>query len=156
MNKLSKIIISLLILLFYQPVIANDKCADLIAQKKYYQALEVCEKKANKGEAVSQFNLGTLYYQGLGAMTDQRMAYKWILKAAIKNLAKAQYNMGIMTANGIGSDVDFAKAYAWLILAKNNGYQDAVSVMEKMEEELSKKEKLQAEKIVKEFKPKTQ
>ena len=120
MYKFSKIVLSLVTLSFMQIAIASDNCIDLVANKHYYKAFNICEKQAKAGEVLSQFALGTLYYQGLGVMADQRQAYQWILKAAEKNLAKAQYNIGLMTANGIGSTVDFAKAYAWLILAKNN------------------------------------
>jgi uncharacterized protein len=150
------IIFSLVTLGFNQIAIANDECGDLVSNKQYYKAFELCREQAKTGEVKSQFILGTLYYQGLGVMADQRMAYQWIHKAAKKNLAAAQYNIGLMTANGIGSDVDFAQAYAWLTLAKNNGYQDSVAVMEKMAVELSKKEKIQAEKIVKNFSVNTQ
>jgi len=156
MDKCSKLIVSLIFSFLMQNVLASDECANLISQKKFYQAIDICKKMAKEGQASSQFNLGTLYFQGAGVMADERAAYQWIHKAAKNNFAKAQYNIGLMTANGIGSEVNFAQAYAWLLLAKNNGYKDAVAVMEKMGAELSKKEKLQAEKIVKEFKPKTQ
>ncbi len=128
-----------------------NECADLIKNKKYYKALELCKTNAKKGDASAQFNLGILYYQGLGVMSDKRIARKWIQKAAENNSAIAQYNLGIMTANGIGSGADLVKAYAWLSLAKKNAYKDAASAHDKMGEELSDKEKQQAAKIVEDF-----
>ncbi len=151
-----KFILTIIVLSFNQLAFANDECADLISNKKYYKALDECKKMAKKGEAVAQFNLGTLYYQGLGVMADNRIAYKWIDKSAQNNFAKAQYNIGIMTANGIGSEADLSKAFGWLILAKNNAYQDAADAIEQMSGELSKKEKQQAEKFVEEFNQKVQ
>jgi len=156
MYKLRIIIFSLATLCLNQIAIASDECAALVTKKQYYKAFELCKVQAKNGDVKSQFILGKLYYEGLGVMADQRMAYQWFHKAAKKDLAAAQYNIGLMTANGIGSDVNFAQAYAWLILAKNNGYKDAVPVMEEMGVELSKKEKIQAEKIVKDFSVNTQ
>ncbi|MFK5984692.1 MAG: tetratricopeptide repeat protein [Pseudomonadota bacterium] len=144
----SRIILIILLVFFSFPIFASNQCADLIEAKKYYKALDICKQMAKQGHPSAQFNLGILYYQGLGVMSDKRIANKWIAKAAMNNFAKAQYNLGIMTANGIGADADLSNAYAWLILAKKNGYEDAALAIEKMGEELSKKEKKQADKVV--------
>ncbi|MFK5893650.1 MAG: tetratricopeptide repeat protein [Pseudomonadota bacterium] len=156
MFNFRKLILTTGFLFLSQSALANDECADLISNKQYYKALDVCKKMAKKGEPASQFNLGTLYYQGLGVMADNKIAYKWINKSAQNNFAKAQYNIGIMIANGIGSEADLGTAYGWLILAKNNDYQEASIAIEQMKDELSKKEKQQANKFVAEFMQKSQ
>jgi TPR repeat protein len=125
---------------------AND-CTDLMDSKDYYKALDVCKKMAKKGHVGAQYNLGMLYFQGLGVMPDKRIAYKWIHKSAKSNYPEAQYNIGIMTANGIGVKTDLVKAYAWLGLAKANGFEEADSAFAEMSEELSKKEKQAAKKF---------
>jgi len=155
-----KLFLIIMTLTFNSFVIAKEKnkdvemskqCLSFIDTKKYYEALDVCKKMAKKGNPSSQFNLGILYYQGLGVMSDKRIAIKWIKKAAKNNHATAQYNLGIMTANGIGTDTDLVKAYAWLKTSEKNGYKEATSAVNKMAEELSEKEKKEAEKIQKDL-----
>jgi uncharacterized protein len=151
-NKLTGI--SLIVIssfIFSHSIYAANECTDLIDAKDYYKALDICKKMSKKGHVGAQYNLGTLYYQSLGVMSDKRLAYKWIYKAAKKGYPEAQYNIGIMTANGIGIKANLVSAYAWLGLAKGNGYEEADSAFSQMGEELSKKEKQEAKKLAEEL-----
>ncbi len=124
-----------------------NRCAQLIEDRKFYQAKKICKKLAKAGQPHAQFNLGKLYYQGSGVMADKRLAFKWIKKSALNNYAKAQYNVAIMLANGQGVKADLTTAYAWILLAQDNGYEEASRVAENMARELTVAEKDKAEQI---------
>ena len=83
------------------------------------------EIKANKGDAVAQYNLGLAYALGDGVRQDYDIAIKWFEKAAAQGDAEAQFNIGVLYANG---GVDFEQndtlAKEWLKRACDNGYQD--------------------------------
>ena len=48
---------------------------------------------AEKGDMQSQYNLGTIYKQGLGVEVNDLKAFFWFNKAAEQGLAKAQNNL---------------------------------------------------------------
>jgi hypothetical protein len=52
--------------------------------------------KAIQGDADAQFNLGLLYYPGVGTPADRRYGLYWYKKAAEQGLVHAQYNLGHM------------------------------------------------------------
>jgi hypothetical protein len=72
---------------------------------------------AEKGEAISQFNLGRIYYNGDGVSKDLVEAAKWWRKAAELGNAMAQYNLGCCYDSGEGVLKDSVEAYAYYNLA---------------------------------------
>jgi TPR repeat protein len=77
--------------------------------------------KAEAGDADAQFNLGVMYYQGLGVEQDLKEAVKWFQKTANQGNANAQHNLGVMYANGKGVEQNYVTAYAWESIAATNG-----------------------------------
>jgi len=76
---------------------------------------EEIKAKAEKGDAQSQFELGTLFTFGkLGVARDEVEAVKWYRKAAEQNTGEAQYNLGLCYHNGDGVARDYAEAVKWL------------------------------------------
>jgi TPR repeat protein len=65
---------------------------DEMAKKRF----EETKAKAEKGEAVSQYNLGVMYDNGRGVPKDYKEAVKWFRKAAEQGHAKAHFNLGVM------------------------------------------------------------
>jgi TPR repeat protein len=143
----------MILVLFSGQAFANQ-CVELMKKEDYYEASPVCEKMAKKGDVVSQYTMGVLYYQGMGVMADMGQSVKWLRKAAEKNHRLAQYNLGIMIANGQGVQADLVEAYAWLSLSAKNGYADAAEALKNLAEELSSSEKKKAEKRIVELKTK--
>jgi TPR repeat protein len=85
--------------------------------------------KAEKGDAQSQYELGTAFSNGsLGAAKDDAEAVKWYRKAAEQNDGMAQNNLGACYASGEGVAKDYVEAVKWyrkaaeqnLALAQNN------------------------------------
>lgn len=146
--------ISVLMLVLISGQAFSNQCVELMKKKDYYEASPVCEKMAGKGDVVSQYTMGILYYQGLGVMADSGQAVKWLRKAAENNHRLAQYNLGIMIANGQGAQTDLIEAYAWLSLSAKNGYADAAVALKNLAAELSSSEKEASEKRIVELKKK--
>ena len=69
--------------------------------------------KAEKGDAVAQFNLGACYNKGQGVERDYVEAVKWYRKAAEQGEAKAQSDLGTCYKNGQGVEKDYAEAVKW-------------------------------------------
>lgn len=70
-------------------------------------------RKAEYGDAVSQYQLAAFYHKGYGIKEDQKLAYFWGLKAAKQDLAQAQYLVGYLYANGQGVTKNLANAIIW-------------------------------------------
>lgn len=70
--------------------------------------------KAEKGDAQSQYDLGSAFIRGsLGVAKDEAEAVKWFRKAAEQNYAPAQHNLGVCYANGEGVAKDYVEAVKW-------------------------------------------
>ncbi len=82
-------------------------------------------KKAERGLANSQFNLGILYEQGKGVPSSNVEALKWYQLAAEQGNASAQYNLGVMYDQGKGAPNDDEEALKWYRLAAEQGVEQA-------------------------------
>ena len=70
------------------------RAAGLRAGRRWYR------KAADQGDAVAQFNLGSMYSKGQGVPQDYAQAVVWYRKAAEAGRRHAQFNLGTMYANG--------------------------------------------------------
>lgn len=71
------------------------------------------KRKADKGDAFSQYALATFYHNGYTVEKDQKQAYSWGIKAAKQDFALAQYLVGYLYANGLGVNKNLAEAIIW-------------------------------------------
>ena len=92
---------------------------------------------AKTGDAVAQYNLGLMYYDGTGVPQDHVEAVKWFRMAAEQGFAMAQYNLGLMYANGTGVPQDHVEAYAWWSVAAAGGDANAANNRDIVKESLS-------------------
>jgi uncharacterized protein len=81
---------------------------------------------AKEGHADSQFNVASMYEQGIGVGKDEKEAVVWYGKAASQGSAAAQFNLGVLYENGRGTAIDFAKANEWYRKASVQG--DALAI----------------------------
>jgi len=84
-------------------------------------------KKAEKGDADAQCEVGLRYLKGNGVKTNIEEASKWTEKAAEQKCAKAQFNLGVFYNTGIGREKDYKKGIQWMEKAADNGYPKAQS-----------------------------
>ena len=78
-------------------------------------------RKAEAGDARSQFGLARMYYNGDGVAKDDAKAAEWYRKAAEQGNAFAQYKLGDMYDKGEGVAKDTAKAKEWWQKAADQG-----------------------------------
>jgi len=71
------------------------------------------KRKAEQGDAVSQFSLGVMYHDGAGIPKDAAKAAEWVQKAAEQGLVDAQDKLGGMYYLGEGVMRDKIKAMEW-------------------------------------------
>lgn len=74
---------------------------------------------AEKGDAPSQYALGSLYYAGRIVKQNDEKAFDWFLKAAEGGHIKAQNDVGVLYLEGRGTRKDTEKAFEWIERAAN-------------------------------------
>lgn len=82
-------------------------------------------RRAEDGDAESQFELGCHYAEASGFSTNDEQAMKWWDKAAQQGHAKAQYNLGCSYFNGTGVAPDHEQAVRWFRAAAEQNFPDA-------------------------------
>jgi len=89
---------------------------------KYYRL------SAEQGNALGQFNLGSLLFN---YKNNKAEGAAWIIKSAEQGLALGQYNLGVLYENGdiVGHK---SEAVMWLKMAKDQGYVEAKNVLKNM------------------------
>ncbi len=103
------------------------KGSDAYQRKDYTTALEEWEPLAKQGNAVAQFNLGTMYEDGKGVSQDYKAAIKWYRLAAEKGDPYAQSNLGLIYQQGLVVPHDYQTAVKWLTLSAAQGHASAQS-----------------------------
>lgn len=97
--------------------------------KDYVRALSRFEKAAQMGHITAQFNVGLMYFNGVGTDVNKTEALKWYMKAAEQGHTKAQCRCGMMYANGYGTAKDDAAALMWYQKAAEQGDADGYNKM---------------------------
>ena len=75
--------------------------------------IEKIKNEAAKGNKEAQYNLGGMYYYGLGLEKDYAEAFKWYQKAAKKGHPEAQQALGYMYETGEGITQNYQEAIKW-------------------------------------------
>ncbi|MCM1513099.1 MAG: hypothetical protein NC112_08350 [Oxalobacter formigenes] len=94
-------------------------------EKACREAVKWYTRAAEKGHAVSCFNLGNIYYAGRGVAQDYARAADWYELAARQGVARAQDNLGLMFFHGRGRPVEPETAVYWFRQAANQGFAPA-------------------------------
>jgi TPR repeat protein len=80
---------------------------------------EECKVKAEKGDADSQYNLGSMYEFGRSASINHKEAIRWYKKAALQGDAVAQFKLGSLNSH------DYKESLKWHQLSADQGHSDA-------------------------------
>ena len=75
--------------------------------------LAALRAKAEQGDTESQFELGSMYFFGIGVSSDDREAARWYRKAAEQGHVTAQFNLGKAYLNGQGIPHNAREAVRW-------------------------------------------
>ncbi|MGA2147672.1 MAG: tetratricopeptide repeat protein [Bryobacteraceae bacterium] len=104
------------------PAVA-DLAAGLQALKNgdYATALRELLPLAKQGDAVAQFNLGSMYDEGQGVRQDYTEAIRWYREAAEQGNVSAQFNLALAYESGHGVPQDYVEAVRWYRKAAEQG-----------------------------------
>ncbi len=127
----------------------------------YGKAVKWYRRAAEQGYSPGEFRLGHMYYEGWGVTQDKGEAVKWYRRAAEHGLARAQFGLGIMYQNGFGVTQDYVQAHKWYNLAATGhppGWDrdSAVKRRERVEGEMTPDQVAEAQRLAREWKPKSQ
>ena len=137
---------SLMALIFLILTITTSAHAD--------EDFEETKRRAESGDAVAQFLLGSMYKIGKGVPENDKEAVKWYRKSAEQGIAQAQGNLGIMYALGQGVPENNTLAYKWLNLARLAGGQvggNAQNVLDLITPKMTKEQITEAQKMATEW-----
>lgn len=109
-----------------------------LANKNYRDAATLFHGAATQGDPGSQFQLGALFYQGLGVTRDYNEAERWYQRSADNGNADAQYSLGNMYLMGVGVKQNDQKAMYWYKKAANQGNGSARQNLEKLKDIIGK------------------
>lgn len=111
---------------------ASAGAADLLArgatlqqQGKHREALALFQRASKAGDAVGDYGLGVLYFQGEGVRKDIAASTRHFRAAAKKAYAPAAYNLGNAYLRGHGVKPDIKQAEYWWRRAARQGYARA-------------------------------
>ncbi|KAG0053081.1 hypothetical protein BGZ90_006312, partial [Linnemannia elongata] len=93
--------------------------------QNYHAAMDWYCKAAEQGHPRAQFNIGLLYDQGHGGVSqDHSKAFEWFLKSALQGYADSQAKVSLAYTNGAGVPNDNIKAMEWSVKAAENGHAE--------------------------------
>ena len=102
--------------------IEADRNAKIETNRKTFEAIKA---KAEKGDAVAQFELARCYVLSIGVKEDQVEAFKWSLKSAEQGCIEAEIIVGLSYLNGFeigyGVEKNYAQASKWCLKAAEQG-----------------------------------
>ena len=95
-----------------------EEATKAFAKKQYAAAAKLFRPLAEKGHALSQYQIAKMHQMGWGLTKDQKEARKWSRLAAKQGNTDAQLMLGSLyhKAEG-GESPDVVKAYAWYEVA---------------------------------------
>jgi TPR repeat protein len=80
----------------------------------------------NMTEPEVQYDLGVMYYKGIGVKKDLQAASRWFEVAAHQGHPRAQNDLAVMLLKGIATgSPNSSKAYPWFLKAAEQGFADA-------------------------------
>jgi hypothetical protein len=94
----------------------SQRCPD------YAKAMQYHRQAALAGNALSMFDIGSLYEHGLGVAKNLTEAARWYGYSARYGLAQGQYNYATMLEAGEGVPKDEVEAYKFFVLAARGGF----------------------------------
>lgn len=90
-------------------------------RKDYTAAMALYRKLADRSDPNAQFEIGSMYQDGLGVPQDYAQARAWYEKSAQQGDDRALWNIGWMYELGKSVDRNFAEALHWYEKAADRG-----------------------------------
>jgi TPR repeat protein len=119
------------------------------------QARQWYEKAANQEHAEAQVSLGSLYDYGRGGPQDFKIAVRWYRRAANQRNDLAQRRLGLLYERGDGVPKDYVQAYMWYKLGAANGGKSGAIMRDELAVRMTSDQLAEANKLAREWKPKS-
>ena len=123
------------------------------AAKNKVEAVKWYRKAAEQSNVQAETALGYCYATGQGVAKEHTEAAKWYRKAAEQNFAQAQISLALSYALGQGVAKDYVESYKWTLLAASQGDKDAKQTMTILENNMSREQIAEGQKVARNFKP---
>ena len=120
------------------------------------QARQWYEKATTQEHADAQVNRGSLYDYGRGGPQDFKMAVRWYRRSANQENDLAQRRLGLLYKRGDCVPKDFVQAYMWYKLGAANGGMSGAIMRDELAIRMSSDQLVEAKKLVRDWKPKSQ
>ena len=104
----------------------------LIAEKKYDEALPLLREMADRKDAKAQGQLAMLYFEGKGVPEDYSKAAEWMQKSAEGGHAGSQSMMAWFYYKGTGVPRDYNKAFEWAQTSMEKGDANAAALLARL------------------------
>lgn len=132
-----------------------DFAAGVDAYQKgdYVTAAKEWRPLAEGGSAAAQYNLGLLYYDGLGVPQDYSEAVMWFKRSADQDYTEAQHDLGAMYGAGKGVKRDYVEAYKWMNICAAKGNAGCLTQRDLLTKKLKPAQITQAQRLSTEFTP---
>lgn len=128
MDPLLKRMLLVCVCLFASTGLAKaDSLSDALRafdEGNHAKAAKLFKPLAEKGNAVAQFKLATMYYNGKGVSQNHKTAAKLYRLSAEQGHVVAQSNLATMYYRGEGVPKDFVLAHMWKNIAATNAEGD--------------------------------
>ncbi len=113
---------------------------------------------AEQGHADAQYQLGTMYYFGHGVPQSDAEAIKWFAPLAEQGDIWPQFLLGEIYAAGRGVPKDVVMAHMWfnLLAARGEAFSAVSRMRDVLEQEMTPDQIAEAQRLAREWKPKTE
>lgn len=109
-----------------------NKARAYYQENKYEDAFEWLNKAAEEGNLNAMYDLGNMYFYGIGVEKDYEKSFKWYKQAAEDKHIDAEFKLGLMYMSGYGIEENFYKACWWITKAAKHGESEAQFLLAKL------------------------
>ena len=100
-------------------------CSNLSLVICIEEEIKNLKKLAEQGDALAQYKLAFLYYDGSGIEKNLELAFVWMQKSAEQGNALFQYDLAMMYYKGEGIEKNLELAFYWYRESAKQGYAPA-------------------------------
>ena len=97
-----------------------------------------------------------MYDNGHGVPQSSQLAVRWYRRSAAQGNAQGQFFLGFSYKDGEGVPNDHVLAYKWFNLSAAQGHEKAAEFRDKVATEMTPSQISEAQKLSREFKPRSE
>ena len=110
-------------------------------------ALKWFSLSAKQGLPEAQYNLASMYFDGVGVVQDFTKAFKYFLMSAENGLSISQYQLSEMYSNGWGVNKSTIKSFMWANISASQGHEESINKRNQLLSELKNEEIQKGQKL---------